>query len=128
MIFSTLQNVFQNDQIFKTTPLFTLTTYKAYLSKNKLTLRCDGFKYVLSQFGYMHTNNCLPSLIVSVLWFCEFLSRSQLVSATKAFSLLHNSNSSVVIDSNVSNPGSSTYMFGSSQNVLLGSSMQNYLK
>lgn len=97
-------------------------------------MRCDGFKYVLLQFGYMHTSVCLPLLVLSSDCFCSF--RVFLDNIFSCFSvttslavtsklLLLSSNSSVVNDNNVSSPGSSTYIFGSSQKVLLGSSIHN---
>lgn len=99
----------------------------------KFTLRWDGFKYVLSQFGYVHSSTCLTSFDLSCCFsfcvsfiFCLLLlsSQSSQLTVTSSWSL-HGNSSSAVSDSNVSKPGSSTYILGSSQNVLLGSLMQN---
>lgn len=87
--------------------------------------------YDLSQLGYVHGSGCLPSSALGVRRFrrrpagagCTPSGPAAEVTTTVSVPPLHDSSSSAVNDSSVSSPGSSTYMFGSSQNVLLGSSM-----
>lgn len=86
--------------------------------------------YDLSQLGYVHGSGCLPSSALGVRRFRRRpagvgCTPSAPVSEVTTVSVppLHDSSSSAVNESSVSSPGSSTYMFGSSQNVLLGSSI-----